>query len=148
MKNEFDREYDLGMAMKDTFCLREMRSEDLPQVLSIENNTQASPWGRLSFEESMTKSYRCRVIGMNSDDENNTAYNHCVVVAYHVVCEIVDELHILNVVTAPQHQGQGLGHMLMADIVEFAEKRNLSKLFLEVRAVSYTHLTLPTTPYV
>ncbi len=121
------REQLLTAGMHGALPVRDMRGIDLSQVLLIENNAQVSPWSRLSFEESLTKDYFCRVIEMLGGDSDE-------LVAYHVSSEIFDELHILNVVAAPQFQGLGLGHMLMEDIVNFAKTRNLSKLFLEVRA--------------
>ncbi len=110
---------------------RDMSSDDLTQVMTIENNAQASPWGRLSFEESLTKSHFCRVLEVAWEHEQG---QQSQIVAYHVVCPILDELHILNVVAAPQYQGIGLGHRLMHDILEIAEHHQTRRIFLEVRA--------------
>lgn len=125
------REDLLLAAQQSVLSVRDMETDDLTQVVAIEGNAQASPWARLSFEESLTKQYSCRVIDIPSDEHSVGASE---VVAYHIVCEIVDELHILNVVAAPQFQGLGLGHMLMADILEIARVKSLTKIFLEVRA--------------
>lgn len=103
--------------------VRDMHTQDLQQVVQIECNSQASPWGRISFEESLTKQHVCRVILIEQ-----------TVVAYHVVCAVADELHILNVVAALHLQGLGLGHRLMQDILEIADAKKLVKIFLEVRA--------------
>lgn len=124
---------------------RDMSSDDITQVMGIENNAQASPWGRLSFEESLTKSHFCRVLeifgekesGLDSHEPNLDSHEPGLeshIVAYHVVCPILDELHILNVVAAPQYHGIGLGHRLMQDILEIAEYHQLQRIFLEVRA--------------
>ncbi len=114
---------------------RDMQSHDLTQVLSIEANAQASPWGRLSFEESLTKQHCCRIVEVFSELESApTILKQSEIIAYHVVCAIEEELHILNVVVAPQYHGLGLGHMLMDDIVKIAKKQSLAKIFLEVRA--------------
>jgi len=130
-----DRQELLRAADLGGLAVRDMQTCDLTQILAIEANAQASPWGRLSFEESLTKGYCCRVIEVSGAAISGTPESQLLnIVAYHVVCEIVDELHILNVVTAPQTQGLGLGHMLMADILEIAKRKNVAKLFLEVRA--------------
>ena len=117
---------------------RDMTSDDLSQVMGIENNAQASPWGRLSFEESLTKSHFCRVLEVAAEHEPSLDRHEQIsegqIVAYHVVCAILDELHILNVVAAPQYQGIGLGHRLMHDILEIAEHHQSRRIFLEVRA--------------
>ena len=123
-----DRENLLSAAKQDGLCVRDMLSQDLKQVLAIELNAQASPWGRLSFEESLTKQHRCRVVDMIVED------GPTAIVGYHVICQVIDELHILNVVAAPQFQGLGLGHMLMADIIDIAQKAHCNKIFLEVRS--------------
>lgn len=104
-----------------------MLAEDLSQVLSIEQNAQLSPWARLSFEESLAKEHRCRVVcDVNSGK---------TVVAYHVVCSIVDELHILNLVVSKECQGQGIAHILLHDIMDITQDLPaIKKILLEVRA--------------
>ena len=111
--------------------VREMTSQDLSQVVMIERNVHISPWARLSFEESLTKNYLCRII------ENQEE-----IIAYSVLCPVVDELHILNVAVATQCQGAGLGHMLMQDVIGLAEQLGLRKIFLEVRASNSTAQSL------
>lgn len=115
----------------ESLTTRDMTSQDLSQVVLIERNAHISPWARLSFEESLTKNYLCRVI----ENQNE-------VVAYSVLSSVADELHILNVVVAPQCQGAGLGHMLMDDVLLLAERNGLKKIFLEVRASNTTAQSL------
>jgi len=107
----------------DSLDVRAMSQDDLSSVLLIERNVHVSPWSRLSFEESLSKNYICRVVEHSSE-----------VVAYSVLCSVVDELHVLNVAVTQQHQGAGLGHVLMDDIITQAKKHALKKIFLEVRA--------------
>lgn len=111
--------------------MRDMRSDDLATVLQIERGAQISPWSRLSFEESLTRKHACRVL-----------VNRKEVIGYHVVCAVADELHVLNIVVAIQYQGQGLSHGLLGDIIEIAERLNLKKIFLEVRASNLTAQSL------
>jgi len=103
--------------------LRDMQNADLDQVLAIERHSQVTPWSRLSFEESLTKQHLCRVL--THQDQ---------IIAFHIVCPVVDEMHILNIVVSPQAKGQGNGHVLMHDIVDLCHAHNLKKIFLEVRA--------------
>ena len=107
----------------DSLFLRPMNSVDLVEVLKIEQAAQASPWARLSFEESMTREDFCRVVEFDKK-----------IVAYHICSNVLDELHLLNVVCAVPMQGQGLGHFLMNDIMACAKLSNAKKVFLEVRA--------------
>ena len=130
-----DKNIESGLKASD-LTLRAMLAEDLSQVLIIERVAQASPWSQPSFEESISRQHRCRVIAsrVNANKES--------IVAYHIVCPVADELHILNIVAAKQHQGIGLGHMLMSDIVDFAQQQSLKKIFLEVRASNLTAQSL------
>lgn len=122
------RQQILDSASQGLLLVRDMVDKDLNQIVLIEQNAQASPWTRLSFEESLSRSqssasHACRVLHVGDD-----------IVAYHVLSSVADELHILNVVTVPHLQGIGLGHRLMQDIISFAQGRALNKIFLEVRA--------------
>jgi ribosomal-protein-alanine N-acetyltransferase len=115
-------------SLKD-ITIRDMHSVDLSQVLRIERNAQVMPWSRLSFEESLSEKYRCRVVALRQAVEGQIK-----LAAFHVVCPIVDELHILNLAVAPDMQGHGLGHVLMDDILTIADEQQMRKIFLEVRA--------------
>ncbi len=119
MSDELDKIYPLT---ESELIARDMRDDDLTRVVSIECSAQVSPWSRLSFEESLNKKNLCRVIEAREQ-----------VVAYHVCSAVLDELHILNLVTAKPQQGIGLGHRLMQDILEHADALNSRKVFLEVR---------------
>ncbi|MBT8114523.1 MAG: ribosomal protein S18-alanine N-acetyltransferase [Arenicella sp.] len=107
----------------DSLLYRPMLSTDLDQVVAIERSTQAVSWSRLSFEECLTNSYACHVLERN-----------CEVLAFSINCSVIDELHILNLAVSKPWQGNGLGHVLMQNIVQWSEQHGSRKLFLEVRA--------------
>ncbi|HAU68958.1 MAG: ribosomal protein S18-alanine N-acetyltransferase [Arenicella sp.] len=102
--------------------IRDMRSGDLATVVAIERNAHISPWGRISFEESLNQGHICRCI-----------WQHQALLAYSVVQRIEDELHILNVVVTPSEQGQGWAHVLMNDIFTVAQNDRVKTVFLDVR---------------
>lgn len=114
----------------DHLLARDMQVSDLSEVLVIERAAQASPWGRISFEESLARQHICRVlVDLNAPERTQS------LCAFHVVCPVADELHILNLVVAKPYQGQGMGHRLMHDILECANSvSEVKKIFLEVRA--------------
>lgn len=115
----------------DSVILRDMNSLDLVEVLKIEQTAQASPWARLSFEESMNRGDCCRIVEYDKQ-----------LVAYHVSSIVLDELHVLNVVCAKAMQGHGLGHVLMKDVMACAKSIMAKKVFLEVRAGNYVAQSL------
>jgi len=107
---------------RDSISLRAMLSTDLEAVLKLERTVQVNPWSRLSFEQSLTQQHICRAV----EHQNQ-------IVAFHIVCAVADEMHILNLAVAARHQGKGLGHVLLDDIIQQAKQAKLEKLFLEVR---------------
>ena len=107
---------------EESLIARDMCSSDLSYVVGLESNAHISPWGRLSFEESLNREDLCRVIEYQNE-----------IVGYHISSSVADELHVLNVVSAPPFQGRGIGHRLMRDVIECALRCQVSKIFLEVR---------------
>jgi len=109
--------------LPDDCFFSDMSVKDLAQVLSIEKQTQSVPWNLQLFEESLTRQHICRVLK-----------NASQIKAFHIICPVLDELHILNLVVSASAQGQGFGHALMHDIFSFAKNNTSKKIFLEVRA--------------
>lgn len=104
------------------YRLQDMQSRDLARVVAIERNAHVTPWGRISFEESLNHGHRCRCLWRGEQ-----------LLGYCVLQLVADELHILNVVVAPTVQGQGLGHVLLNDIFAIAAAENSTRIFLDVR---------------
>ena len=113
------------------FNLRIMLSDDLEQVLRIEQHTQLVPWSRLAFEESLSRDDDCRVLVSGNR-----------IVAFYVISHVASETHILNLAVAPLFQGRGLGHMLLDAVVAAAERENSERIFLEVRSSNDTARSL------
>ena len=107
----------------EDFKIRPMLSPDLSEVIAIERHAHAVPWSRLSFEESLSGQHIAQILEYRSE-----------IVGFYVVCPIVDELHILNLVIAPVYQQKGLGHLLLEDISNLAMVNEANKILLEVRA--------------
>ena len=102
--------------------LRPVIGADLEVVLRIERAVQVNPWSRLSFEQSLNQGHICRLVEHEGE-----------ILAFHIVCPILDELHILNLAVASNQHGNGLGHVLLDDILRQAKHSKAKKVFLEVR---------------
>ena len=109
--------------ISDNCFFSAMHFQELGRVLSIEEQIQSVPWSLQLFEESLVGQHICRVLKVESQIQ-----------AFHIVCPILDELHILNLAVAANAQGQGFGHLLMHNVFEIAENNASKKIFLEVRA--------------
>lgn len=102
--------------------MRDMIASDLKGVLSIEQAAHISPWSRSAFDESLNAEHICRLCYSGKD-----------IVGFHICSHVLDEIHILNIVVAPDFQGQGCSHVLLHDITDLARENACERVFLEVR---------------
>lgn len=114
--------------------IREMKYEDLDDIVEIENNSFSIPWSRESFE---------------SELRNNMAIYICLeydgkVVAYVGLWKIYDEGHITNVAVLPKYRGLGLSKLLMHNMMEIAVNNDIERLTLEVRESNTVAINLYT----
>lgn len=56
-----------------------------------------------------------------------------IAVGFLVCWHVVDELHVLNVATLPEHRRRGIASALMDEAFAFARTNEVRKVFLEVR---------------
>ena len=101
---------------------REMKLDDVPEIMLIENEVYSQPWTEGIFNDCITVGYNCWVYTQQEK-----------IVAYGLVSVAVGEAHILNLCVAPDAQGQGLGKRMLYKLMQLAEERNGNSIFLEVR---------------
>jgi ribosomal-protein-alanine N-acetyltransferase len=104
-------------------ALQAMALDDVDAVLAVEVRAYAHPWSRGNFIDSLAAGYAAKLA---RDDEG-------AVLGYFVAMPGVDELHLLNLTVAPEHQGQGHGHALLTAVLAEARARPAARLLLEVR---------------
>ncbi len=102
---------------------RPMTVADVPAVVAVEVRAYGFPWSRGNFIDSLAAGYLAEVL---CDDEDG-------IVGYSVAMGGVDELHLLNITVAPDHQGQGLGSLLLDALARQGRALALATLWLEVR---------------
>lgn len=102
---------------------RAMRVRDLDAVLEIETRAYSYPWTRGNFLDSLAAGYAAELL----DDPVLGP------LGYFVAAPGVDELHLLNLTVAPQHQGQGHGNELLDALQALAVRSRLASIWLEVR---------------
>lgn len=108
-------------------ALRELRFEPLlagrlDAVVAVEQQAYAHAWSRTNFLDALHSGYQALVL--LSDDE---------VLAYYVAMKGVDEVHLLNITVALEHQGQGLARLLLDALALWTRSQGLDWLWLEVR---------------
>lgn len=108
--------------------LRELRFEPLlaallDRVVAVEQRAYSHAWSRTNFLDALHSGYQAQVL-LADDGE---------VLGYFVAMKGVDEVHLLNLTVAPEHQGQGLGRLLLDALALWTRSQSLAWLWLEVR---------------
>lgn len=111
--------------------MRAMTVEDVDEVLRIEQAVQAYPWTRGNFIDALTHGYICRV------DEKDGEIR-----AFAVLMPLLDEAELLSIGVAAGQQRKGLGRAMLLEMLDVACKRNMLRVFLEVRSSNAAALAL------
>lgn len=100
-----------------------MTPAHLDAVMAIEVTAYAHPWTLGNFADSLRAGYTGRLLVV--DD---------AILGYYVAMKGVDEVHLLNITVAREHQGRGWGAHLLAHLAEGSRAQGAQWLWLEVRA--------------
>jgi ribosomal-protein-alanine N-acetyltransferase len=109
--------------------LRDMRRDDLQNVLDIERRSFAQPWSRSFFEKELATPFARLVVAEEIDDAGLAR-----LVGYTCRWRVTDEVHLLNVAIHPERRGLGYGRILVTAVLDEAESLGVRVVFLEVRA--------------
>jgi [ribosomal protein S18]-alanine N-acetyltransferase len=97
--------------------------DDLHRMLPIEARCHSHPWSLQNFQDSLWAGYRLQGVWLGDE-----------LVAYSVLMQGVEEVHVLNISVLPERQGQGLGKALLTDACAWGRSIGALSLWLEVRA--------------
>ena len=97
-------------------------ADRLEEVMRVEQRTYAHPWTRGNFIDALHSGYQAQML---------TADDH--VLGYFVAMKGVDEVHLLNITVAPEHQGQGWARVMLEALAIWARGQEAEWLWLEVR---------------
>jgi len=106
--------------------LRPMRDVDLDAVMDIETRAYPFPWTAGIFRDCMRAGYPMWV-------QEQLAADGTTIVGYGVLSIAADEAHVLNLCTAPGHEGRGLGERMLKALLRIARGSGAQRVFLEVR---------------
>ncbi len=107
-----------------------MTTADLPAVCVIEKQVQYAPWTEQLFSDGLER-HLCLV-----------AENAQQIVGFAVVQFIVDEASLLNIAVDPKQQKQGIGRLLLDEVITQATIKKMTTVFLEVRASNQRAITM------
>lgn len=110
------------MVSPQSIVFRLMTSRDLAAVCAIEQQVQYAPWTEKLFSDGLERHW-CLV-----------AESAEKIVGFAVVQFVVDEASLLNIAVEPTRQKQGIGRLLLDEILAQASAKKATTVFLEVRA--------------
>jgi len=97
-------------------------AEQLDQVLRVEQRAYDHPWSRTNFLDALHAGYQAQML-MEQD----------TMLGYFVAMKGVDEVHLLNITVAPEHQGQGLARTMLDALALWGRGQGAQWIWLEVR---------------
>ncbi len=98
------------------------RADQLNAVLALELRAYAHPWSRGNFIDALNSGHQAQLL--MADD---------VLLGYFIAMKGVDEVHLLNITIAPDHQGQGWAWACLDALALWARGQGAQWLWLEVR---------------
>ena len=111
--------------------LRAMTLADMDEVMRIEQQAHAHPWTRGNFADALNSDNLCKVYEGGKE-----------ILGYAVLMQAVDEMQLLNISIAAEHQRKGLGRKLLGEVMEIARGMSMRRMLLEVRASNVAALGL------
>lgn len=100
-----------------------MTEARLDEVVAIERRVYRHPWTRGNFSDSLRSGYQAQLLVADDD-----------LLGYFVAMKGMDEVHLLNITVAPEHQRQGWGRVILDALALWARAQGAEWLWLEVRA--------------
>ena len=99
----------------------------LDEVMHIEQQAYAHPWSRANFADSIQTGYQMQVLTISADGKQP-------ILGYFVAMKGFEEVHLLNITVAPEHQGRGWARAMLEALAVWSRGQAAEWLWLEVRA--------------
>ncbi len=107
---------------------------DIEEIHSIEEECFPTPWSKDSFHAELSHSYSHLWIAKSSKTDS--------IVGFICFWVLWDEMHILNVAVRKKFQGKGIGSLLLKKAIQYAIKKGLEWIGLEVRETNIKAIRL------
>ena len=103
--------------------IREATENDIDGIFLIENSSFTVPWSREMIEETFENKYT-KVFAAEDGEE---------LVGYASIGLMVPDAELLSIAVSSDRRREGIGEMLFDSIKAYADKKDVSDIFLEVR---------------
>lgn len=102
--------------------VKKLEFNDIENIKQIENQCFSNPWSQTSIKQSM-----------ESGNKFFGVFNNDTLCGYGSINIILDEGYINNIAVLPKYRKQGLGKLILSEIINYSKEKKLSFLSLEVR---------------
>lgn len=119
--------------MVDSFVFRNMREEDIDQILEVEHASFTTPWSREAFYNELHNNRFAVYIVL---EENNKILGYCG------AWIVIDEAHVTNVAILPEFRGRKLGEAILRKMMSVAQEMGAKSMTLEVRVSNHVAQSL------
>ncbi|MEH7085120.1 ribosomal protein S18-alanine N-acetyltransferase [Neobacillus drentensis] len=119
--------------MVDSFVFRNMREEDIDQILEVEHASFTTPWSRDAFYNELHNNRFAVYIVL---EENNKILGYCG------AWIVIDEAHVTNVAILPEFRGRKLGEAILRKMMSVAREMGAKSMTLEVRVTNHVAQSL------
>lgn len=99
-----------------------MKEHQLDAVTALEQQAHPHPWQRRQFSDCLASAYEAQLL-MAGD----------TLLGYFVAMKGVEEVHLLNITVAPEHQRQGWAHVMLDALALWSRGQGAQWLWLEAR---------------
>lgn len=110
--------------MSESIIVRPMVMTDVDGVMAVEHDSFLTPWSRSAFEEELAQNRLARYI---------VAEENGAIVGYAGTWLVINEAHVTNVAVSSQRRREGIGRLLMQNLMELARENEMESMTLEVR---------------
>jgi len=95
-------------------------------VLRVEQSAYSQPWTKGNFLDSLNAGYQAQLLTAGNAPDTQ-------LLGYFVAMKGVDEVHLLNITVAPEHQRQGWARIMLDGLAIWSRAQGAQWLWLEVR---------------
>ncbi len=104
--------------------IHKMTIQDLEQISNILNTEFDDFWNE-NLLKSEIENPNSKCIMAKSNDE---------IVGFACIWKAVDDIHVTNIVVKKIYRNQGIGSLLLKELIEISNKENVASITLEVNA--------------
>ena len=114
-----------------------MTAEDLPAVIDLERRSFKNPWSPELLRRELQHEWSTILLV-----EEEVGVERMEILGVGIFWVVHDELHILNVATAPEHRRRGIARAIMEEALVHGKGRRCTLATLEVRRSNEGALSL------